>query len=169
MQTIQTSVSELMTAPVVTIGPDALAGEVLALAHAEGIHHFPIVREGRLIGIVCTCDLQDLRPDARVQQMAWRHVVTLPPECDVVDAARLMTSHGVGSIVISDADRICGIVTREDLVRADPNLEQLLAEARCAACGARKHLRPWLDGQCLCQGCHGRAKDGADLDVGGSG
>lgn len=169
MQTIQTSVSDLMIAPVVTIGPDALAGEVLTLAKAEGIHHFPILREGRLIGIVCTCDLQDLGPDARVQQVAWRHVVTLRPESDVVDAARLMTSQGVGSIVISNADGICGIVTREDLVRADPELDQLLAEACCVACGARKHLRPGPNGQCLCQGCHSRARDGADLDVGGSG
>src|SRR5215207_4990803 len=111
MQTTNTMVSELMTAPVVTIGPDALAGDVLMLARAKQIHHFPIVREGRLVGIVCTCDLQDLRPDARVQQVAWRHVVTLRPESPVVDAAQLMTSHGVGSIVVSDANQIRGIVT----------------------------------------------------------
>lgn len=169
MQTLQRSVSELMTAPVVTIGPDARAGEVLALARAKRIHHFPMVREGRLVGIVCTCNLQELPVDARVQQVAWRHVVTARPGCSVVDAAHLMINQGVGSLVISDADGVCGILTREDLLRADPTLDQLLAEARCVACGARKHLRPGPEGQCLCQGCHSRAKDGADLDVGGSG
>jgi len=169
MHTTQTSVSKLMTAPVVTIGPDALAEEVLALARAKGIHHFPIVRESRLVGIVCTCDLQELRPDARVQQVAWRHVVTLRPESAVVDAAHLMTTQGVGSIVISDANGICGIVTREDLLRESPELVQVLGDARCTACGARKHLRPGPGGQCLCQGCHSRARDGAELDIGGSG
>jgi hypothetical protein len=76
--------------------------------------------------------------------------------------------HGVGSIVVVDDDGVCGIVTREDLVQADPELDQLLFEARCVACGARRHLRPGPDGQCLCRSCQTRARDSdwCALDVG---
>ncbi len=142
---------------------------MLALATTKGVHHFPVVDGGKLVGIVCTCDLQDLEPEAKVLQVAWRHVVTLPPDGSLSDAARLMALQGVGSIVVVDEHGVCGIVTREDLVRVDPELDKLLWEARCTACGARRHLRPGPAGQCICQDCQTRAKDGAWLDVGGGG
>ena len=167
MQPSQASVSEHMSLPVVTIAPDARAADVLALAQTKGVHHFPIVEEGKLVGIVCTCDLQELGADAKVLQVAWRHVITLRPGDSVSDAARLMALHGVGSIVVSDEGGVCGIVTRAELIRADPELDRLLLEARCVACGARSHLRPGPQGQCLCQSCQARAKAGAELDVGG--
>jgi CBS domain-containing protein len=166
MQPVQTSVSALMSRPVLTIGPDARAGEVLALAGSAGVHHFPIVEQGKLVGIVCTCDLQELSSEAKVLQVAWQHVITLRPEASLSDAARLMALQGVGSIVVSDAEGVHGIVTRADLLRADPELDRLLLDARCAACGARSHLRPGPAGQCLCQSCQARAKDGVGLDLG---
>jgi hypothetical protein len=33
-----------------------------------------------------------------------------------------MSAHSVGSAVVTDGDRVCGIVTRVDLVRADAEL-----------------------------------------------
>ena len=167
MHSIQTAISSLMSAPVLTIGPDALVDDVLTLAESRGVHHFPIVDGGRLIGIVCTCDLEELGPTDRVIRVAWRHVITLPAEAELADAARLMVMQGVGSIVVLDARRICGMLTREDLIRGDPALEQHLAEAQCSACGARKHLRPGPSGTCLCQECHRRAKQDGELDIGG--
>src|SRR3954463_629356 len=119
VQPIQ-SVSELMSLPVVTIGPEARTQEVLALAEAKGIHHFPILERDRLVGIICTCDLQEIAPEAKVLPLAWRHVVTLRPDGSTTDAARLMAMQGVGSIVVADDDGVCGIVTREDLLAADP-------------------------------------------------
>jgi acetoin utilization protein AcuB len=166
MQTSQTAISELMSLPVVTVGPNARAQEVLALANAKGVHHFPIVEHDKLLGIVCTCDLQELSPSASVLQVAWRHVVTLDPQGSITEAAHLMALHGVGSIVVANERGVCGIVTREDLVRREPQLDQLFADAHCAACGARKHLRPGPDGQCICQSCQARAKEGASLELG---
>lgn len=160
MHSVDAHVSELMTAPVITIAPDARAEDVLALARAHGVHHFPIVAQDKLVGIICTCDLQDLGPDAHAMQVAWRHVVTLSPTGSLGDAARLMALHGVGSIVVVDAGGVGGIVTREDLARADARLEHLLLEARCATCGARRHLRPASDGQCICQNCQASTNGG---------
>jgi predicted transcriptional regulator len=166
MHTNQT-VSDSMSLPVLTVGPDARVGEVLALADSNGVHHFPLVAGGKLVGIVCTCDLQELSPEAKVMQAAWRFVVTVPLESMLIDAARLMALHGVGSVVVMNAGHIGGIVTREDCIRAAPELEQLLWDARCVACGSRFHLRPGPDGHCICHDCQVRARDGAWLDLGG--
>jgi CBS-domain-containing membrane protein len=153
-------ISTMMSAPVVTIGPDARAGEVLALADARGVHHFPILEGGRLVGVVCTCDLHDLQPESPAFQVGWRHVITLPPEASVDDAARLMLMHSVGSIVVTDESGPCGVVTRDDLIRAYPGLDAQLFRARCSSCGAHTHLRPGSDGEAICRSCLDRADEG---------
>jgi hypothetical protein len=69
---------------------------------------------------------------------------------------------------VTDASGLRGMVTREDLISADPELETLLFQARCAGCGARQHLRPWPDGKCICQSCKALAADRGLLEaVGG--
>jgi CBS domain-containing protein len=41
--------------------------------------------------------------------------VTVPPTCSLEEAARLLGSHGVGSLLVTDAGRLIGIVTDRDL------------------------------------------------------
>jgi CBS domain-containing protein len=41
--------------------------------------------------------------------------VTVPPECTIGEAAHLMGTHGVGSLLVVDGDRLAGIVTDRDL------------------------------------------------------
>jgi acetoin utilization protein AcuB len=166
---INQTVSGSMSLPVATVGPDATVQEVLALADSKRVHHFPIVTDGKLVGIVCTCDLQELSPQAKVMQAAWRFVVTVPLDSMLSDAARLMALHGVGSVVVMNDGHVGGIVTREDCIRAAPELEQLLWDARCSSCGTRFHLRPGADGHCICQDCQLRARDGEGLELGGGG
>jgi CBS-domain-containing membrane protein len=123
------SLAELMSMPAIAIGPEVSTAELLLLADEHAIHHFPIVQEGKLLGIVCVSDLEAESPDSPVIHKAWRHVVTATPPSSVDDAARLMRLHGVDSVVVADEDGVWGIVTREDLLEADPALEQLLRGA----------------------------------------
>jgi CBS-domain-containing membrane protein len=55
-------VSQLMSTPVVSVEPRMHVGEVLKLADSHCIHHFPIVDDEGLFGMVCTCDLEGARP-----------------------------------------------------------------------------------------------------------
>jgi len=41
--------------------------------------------------------------------------VTVPPGCTLEEAGRLMGSHGVGSLLVVEADRLVGIVTDRDV------------------------------------------------------
>jgi CBS domain-containing protein len=41
--------------------------------------------------------------------------VTVPPECTLEEAAQLMGSHGVGSLLVVKGDRLDGIVTDRDI------------------------------------------------------
>lgn len=150
-------VSRLMHQPVLGVGPGASVEDALALANDRGIHHIPIVQKGKLLGLVCTCDLKAARLDLPVLRLARRNVVTALPSCSAGEAARLMVENAVGSVVVSNRDGVWGIVTRKDLAEAGPELAELLAGNECAACGERRHLRPGAGETFLCVACYERA------------
>jgi signal-transduction protein with cAMP-binding, CBS, and nucleotidyltransferase domain len=53
----------------------------------------------------------------RIEELALRPVVVLPPLATLADAAATMAEQGVGSVVVvDDHDHIVGIVTDRDLV-----------------------------------------------------
>jgi CBS domain-containing protein len=56
-------VGQIMTSPVVTCGPDDSVAELMAEMTSRRIRHFPVVRNGRLCGIVSIGDLVKSRLD----------------------------------------------------------------------------------------------------------
>lgn len=52
----------------------------------------------------------------KVKEILVRSPVTVAPETTVTAAAELMAAEGVGSLIVSDHDRLVGIVTDRDLV-----------------------------------------------------
>ena len=127
-------VREVMTSPVVMVGPDHHLKSVARLLVELTIGAVPVVDEdGRLAGIVSEADLvgleavQDPRAHAlpapanapvpvTVRDLMTTEVVTLRETDDVAEAARLMLRHGYRSIPVVTGDRVVGIVARQDLL-----------------------------------------------------
>ncbi|MGE0418559.1 MAG: CBS domain-containing protein [Acetobacteraceae bacterium] len=57
MRSEQHKVRSVMTAGVTTVPEDMPAREIASLMHAKGIKRVPVVRDGRLVGIVARSDL----------------------------------------------------------------------------------------------------------------
>lgn len=56
---------------------------------------------------------------AAILKQKGREVLTAPPEMSLLEAARLLSTHGVGCVVVADAaDTVLGIVSERDIVRA---------------------------------------------------
>ncbi len=54
----------------------------------------------------------------KVKDFMTRQVVTVTPETSVLDAARLMLDHKISGLpVVTDEDRVVGIITEHDLLR----------------------------------------------------
>lgn len=51
-----------------------------------------------------------------VRQFLHRAPVTVPPECTLGEAARLMALHGVGALLVVRGEELVGIVTDRDIV-----------------------------------------------------
>jgi cystathionine beta-synthase len=99
---------------------DTVADSVMAMKE-HGVSQLPIVDEGRLVGIVTESDLLAKLVDGRaslasaVAEVMFRNVKTIRTR---EDASRLLEIFGEGlvGLVVDDADKLLGIITKMDLV-----------------------------------------------------
>jgi CBS domain-containing protein len=91
---------ELMTAPAVTIGPDALLGTAARLMSARHVKRLPVVDEdGKLVGIVSRTDLLRvfLRPDADIDA----EVTAVLTDIVLADPAQVRVSVHKGMVALA--------------------------------------------------------------------
>jgi CBS domain-containing protein len=148
-------VLHLMSTPVVALDPRAEVAELLRLSERLSIHHFPLVDDSGLVGLVCTCDLEGASPEHRVSHFARRAAVSIRPDAQVREAAAHMLLQGVGSVVVADEEGVWGILTRDDLADVVPDL---MADQCCLHCSSRKHLRPGPNHTLVCQACDSKTR-----------
>ena len=120
------TVADFMSRELVTVKEDddlALAESILRLG---GIRHLPVVRQGKLMGLVTQRDL--LRsgasggsPAARAiaaRDIMTREVTTVGPETSLAHAAHLMLRHKYGCLPVCGPEgTLLGIITESDFVR----------------------------------------------------
>jgi CBS domain-containing protein len=128
---------DVMTREVVTVGPDTSAKYAAEVMAEHGFAALPVVDdEERLVGIVAEADVlrdrmpQDPRlhlrrdgessgpPSLLVRGVMTRDVRTVEGAADVADVARLFVDERLRSVPVVDRDRLVGIVSRRDLLRA---------------------------------------------------
>lgn len=145
-------VREVMSSPVVTVGPRTPVKQAVRLLDEHRITSMPVVdEEGRLVGVVSEADvLRDaLPPDRRTHERLVElaappvHLVVtdvmthLPmsvgPDDDLVDAVELMVDTQVKSLPVVSSGQVVGMVSRRDVIavlaRQDGLIEAEVDEA----------------------------------------
>ena len=116
------TVADLMSHGVQTLPPDARARDAAARMRRYGFEGFPIVEDGRVIGLL-TRRAVDRALDhglsgVRVEQLMEAGQVTVRPSDSLATLQRLMMTSGWGQVpVINDEGDIIGVVTRTDLIK----------------------------------------------------
>lgn len=104
------------------------AGESLADAQRRmrehAVRHLPVLRDGRLVGVLSQRDVYQLwtLADAqlevdRVEEAMSARVFVVGPTAFVRDVARVMVETKYGCAVVVDGDRVMGIFTSHDALR----------------------------------------------------
>ncbi len=118
---LQIKVGDIMSSPVITVGPDCSVGQLAVLLNKYGISGVPVVdQDGRILGIATEHDVlthADEGKDTVVHIMST-HVITTSPDVPAVEAGRLMVANRIRRLPVVHEGRLVGIVTRGDIVRA---------------------------------------------------
>jgi Zn-dependent protease/CBS domain-containing protein len=116
-------VGQLMDPDPPTIRPDATIDELVDALLAYNVRSFPVVEDGRLVGIVTLTDVRhaprEQWPIRRVRDLMTprERLITAKPEDDLERILRLMATHEIHQIPIVDDSRLLGLLTRNALLR----------------------------------------------------
>jgi len=127
-------VKDIMKSPVRTIFSDEPIINAIKIMKEMGFRRLPVLdRDNNLVGIVTDRDLrlatnspvvfhdisydEYLLNEIRVETCMSSMPITITPEADIVDAARIMENMKIGGVpVVDNTGRIVGIVTVSDLI-----------------------------------------------------
>jgi CBS domain-containing protein len=139
--------SDIMTSPVKTIGPDATIGEAIALLLEAHISGLPVANaDGKLVGLVSEGDFLHraelgtakrkprwiefllgpgeiaesyvMSHGCKVHDVMTRDVATVGESASINEVVEVMERRRVKRLPVVTGDRIVGIITRNDLLRA---------------------------------------------------
>jgi acetoin utilization protein AcuB len=123
-------VKDSMAHDLATLSPDETAATALAVCRERRIRHLPILREGRLVGIVSDRDLRSSTPalgdldraaalqKLQVEDVMARDVVTADPEDPIEQAANTMRERKIGCLPVLEGEELVGILTASDVMEA---------------------------------------------------
>jgi len=106
-----------------TVRSDESVADLMERMFTERHTGYPVVDDGHLVGMVTLDDVRQVREverDAyRVEDVMNDAVYTIPRYADAMDALETMQEHGVGRLVVVDAEgELTGLVSRTDLMTA---------------------------------------------------
>ena len=127
-------VSDLITGPPITIPRDTPVLEARRVMQTRAIRHLLVVEDGILVGIVTDRDIRLNMPSPATTLSVWevnyllarltvdevmtKTVIVVEPDRPAHDAAVLLLSEKIGALPVLDGDRLVGIVTETDFLRA---------------------------------------------------
>jgi len=126
-------VGERMSRPVISVSPDAPINEVLAMFRKEHIRRAPVMKGGKLLGIVSERDLLNASPSPVTTLSVWemnyliskvtvkrvmsKKVITVDKDTPIEEAALIMADKKIGGLPVVSAGKVVGIITETDLFK----------------------------------------------------
>jgi acetoin utilization protein AcuB len=126
-------VGERMSRPVISVSPDEAINDVLAMFRKEHIRRAPVMKDGKLVGIVSERDLLNASPSSVTTLSVWemnyliskvkiknvmtKKVITVSKDTPIEEAARIMADKKIGGLPVVDNGKVVGMITETDLFK----------------------------------------------------
>ncbi len=116
---MEPKVKNYMSTNVITVSPEQGIDEVLSLMRETNHDAFPVLQDGRVVGIITTRDLVFKRKGHRVSDYMSDEVVVTSPDKDLTDVARVMFRMGYSRLpVVDEEKKLIGLITNADVIRS---------------------------------------------------
>ncbi len=132
MSTTDVRVRQVMRTKIVTISAGERLSTVEDIMTLGRVRHMPVVRGGRLVGVVSQRDLlraslSELTSFRSEERRAFLHAIeisqvmstppiTIDPDASLQKAALLMAEQKIGCLPVVEADRLIGLLTETDVL-----------------------------------------------------
>jgi len=117
-------VADVMVFRVVKVSPDDAVSIAIARMLEENVGSVGVCEGEKLVGMFTERDVLRLAgegsqfADVRVGDVMTRQLVTLAPDDDILDAARLMGERKIRHLPVLEGENLLGIVGIREIVRA---------------------------------------------------
>ncbi|UCF73282.1 MAG: CBS domain-containing protein [Deltaproteobacteria bacterium] len=125
-------IKEWMVKDPITVTKDQTIQECVDLMKEHSIRHLPVVENKKLSGLVTESNLRQvflasMIEDLKLEDVMIRDPITVTPDTEIEDAAKLIYHNKIGGLpVVDHDDQVVGIITVADLVAAFIELMGLL-------------------------------------------
>ncbi|MHC1597589.1 MAG: CBS domain-containing protein [Methermicoccaceae archaeon] len=109
-------VRDVMTKDVAYATVPGSRHDVLQTLKSRHISGVPVVKDGRLVGIITRSDLLRNPTEEQLAILMVRDPITIGPEASIESAVRLMTSHGIRRLPVVERGELVGIITIADIL-----------------------------------------------------
>ena len=109
---------DIMTEQVTTVNANMTPGELAKIFTHHNISGAPVLDEkGELMGIVSDGDILN-KKGKRVSSLMSKRIISVSEDTPVEEIANLMTAHKIKRVPVLRREKLVGIVSRADIVRA---------------------------------------------------
>lgn len=133
----------MMSSPVKTIAPQLTIHEAAQYMHRYGHTGFPVVEEGKLIGIISRRDVDKANHHglghAPVKAYMSTKVIAIEPNTSLEEIQNIMIRHNIGRLPVMEDGKIVGIVSRSNVIEILHNqaVKERLQQAAETEAGGR--------------------------------
>ena len=118
------SVGDIMTRDLLTVSPDISVQKLVTdyfLIHPHG--GYPVVRNNKLEGVVTMSSVRSIPAEKREMEtvaqamVPYERIVTIGPNASAAEALQKIAEKNIGRLLVTDGDKILGMITRGDLMK----------------------------------------------------
>ena len=119
-------IKNLMSEDIITIDKDQNLSDALKLLRKHNVSRLPVTNNKQLVGIISERDIANKLGSSKYESMPAsrlhissvmvKDVITVPQTMQLDEVARIMLDKGIGSVPVTDEDKMVGIVSKADFV-----------------------------------------------------
>ena len=175
---MELKVGDAMTRGVIYAAPKDNIQKIAEIMKKNDIESVIVMEKGKGVGIVTDTDIinkvvasgKDPKK-TNVSAIMSKPLLTIGPEKDIEQAAKMMVQKDVKRLIVSRNGKIIGIISEFDLVKVEPALHTLISEHSkwdiadipaketqyisgvCESCSNYSEKLTNIDGRLLCEDC----------------